>query len=117
MVVLAEYRPRYLPGLLTEMDMAAAGVRGAVGRLGRDRNPRRARRRPAPRRAWLRRGLRLGAVGGPLGAVNARNGLICTNDPIPFATYAPNYAEAFLVLLIGLTGAILGLVLLSRRWP
>ncbi|MDI6625742.1 MAG: hypothetical protein QME55_13505, partial [Brevundimonas sp.] len=58
-----------------------------------------------------------GAVGGLLGAVSARNGLICTNDPVPFAVYAPNYAEAFLVLLIGLTGALLGLALLDRRGP
>lgn len=117
MVVLAEFRLRYLPGLLTEMDMALQAcavlsvVSAAVGILGV--------RAGARRRAviGIAGAFGWGAVGGLLGAVSARNGLICTNDPIPFATYAPNYAEAFLVLLIGLTGAILGLALLGRRNP
>ena len=58
-----------------------------------------------------------GVVGGLLGAASARNGLICMNPPIPFAVYAPAYADALIVLLVGLTGAILGLALLGRRGP
>jgi hypothetical protein len=58
-----------------------------------------------------------GVLGALLGAANARNGLINMNPPIPFAIYAPAYADAFLVLLIGLTGALLCLGLLSLRRP
>lgn len=58
-----------------------------------------------------------GVLGAAYGAARARNGLINMNPPIPFSIYAPNYAEALLVLLIGLTGALLGLGLLSLRRP
>ena len=117
MVVLAEMRLRYLPSLLTDMDMvlqacavlsvvsAGVGIHGA--RTG-------ARRRAvigvAAAFGW-------GVLGAVLGVVSARNGLHCTNDPIAFAVYAPRYAEAFLVLLIGLTGAILGLLSLRKARP
>ena len=37
------------------------------------------------------------------------------NPPIPFAIYSQFYAEALIVLLVGLTGALLCLGLLSRR--
>lgn len=58
-----------------------------------------------------------GVVGALLGAADARNMLINMNPPIPFSVYAPNYAEALIVLLVGLTGAIVGLGLLSLRGP
>ena len=58
-----------------------------------------------------------GVLGAGLGVASARNGLFCTNDPIAFAVYAPRYADALIVLLVGLTGAILGLALLGRRSP
>jgi hypothetical protein len=56
-----------------------------------------------------------GLLGAVLGAATARNGLINMNPPIPFAIYAPFYAQALIVLLVGLTGALVGLALLSRR--
>ena len=58
-----------------------------------------------------------GVVGALLGAAYARDMLINMNPPIPFSVYAPNYAEALIVLLVGLTGAILGLGLPSLRGP
>lgn len=58
-----------------------------------------------------------GASGALLGAADARNMLINMNPPIPFSIYAPNYAEALIVLLVGLTGAILALGLPSLRGP
>jgi hypothetical protein len=59
-----------------------------------------------------------GVLGALYGAVNAQIGvIICMNPPIPFAFYAQFYAEALIVLLVGLTGALVGLVLLSRRHP
>lgn len=58
-----------------------------------------------------------GALGAVLGAANAPNGLICINPPIPFAIYAPDYAQALIVLLVGLSGAILCLALLAHRGP
>ena len=117
MVVLAGMRPRYLPYLLTDMDMVLQAcavlsvVSALIGILGV--------RAGARRRAVLGFAFAFGwgALGGLLGAVSARNGLHCTNGPVPFATYAPNYAEALIVLLVGLTGAILGLALLGRRRP
>lgn len=117
MVVLAEYRPRHLPYLLTDMDMvlqACAGlsvVSAAVGIIGMRAG---ARRRAVTGFAGA---FGWGVLGGLLGAASARNGLICTNGPVPFAIYAPNYAEAIIVLLVGLTGAILGVALLGRRSP
>jgi hypothetical protein len=58
-----------------------------------------------------------GVLGALLGAATARNGLINMNPPIPFAIYAPFYAQALIVLLVGLTGALVGLALLSRQRP
>lgn len=64
--------------------------------------------------AWA---LGWGALGAIYGAATARMMLINMNPPIPFYVYAPNYAEAAFVLLIGLTGAILCLVAASLRRP
>lgn len=58
-----------------------------------------------------------GVLGALYGAAGAQTGLIAINPPIPFAIYAPYYAEALIVLLVGLTGALIGLALLSRRHP
>lgn len=58
-----------------------------------------------------------GVLGALLGAATARNGLINMNPPIPFAIYAPFYAQALIVLMVGLTGALLCLGLLSLRRP
>jgi hypothetical protein len=58
-----------------------------------------------------------GALGAVYGTATARLMLINMNPPIPFYVYAPNYAEAAFVLLIGLTGAILCLVAASLRRP
>lgn len=58
-----------------------------------------------------------GVLGGLYGAAGARSMLINMNPPIPFSIYASNYAEAFLVLLIGLTGAMLCLGLFAARSP
>lgn len=55
-----------------------------------------------------------GVLGALYGASGARNVLINMNPPIPFYIYAPAYAEALVVLLVGLTGTLLGLALLSR---
>ena len=111
MVVLAEMRPHHLPYLPIHMDIVLkvcavlSVVSAAIGILG-------ARRRAvlgfAAAFVW-------GVLGALYGAANARIMLINMNPPIPFAVYAPNYAEALLVLLVGLTGAILGLALLGRR--
>lgn len=56
-----------------------------------------------------------GVLGGLYGAAIARSGLINMNPPIPFEVYAPSYAQALLVLLIGLTGAILTTLTELRR--
>lgn len=58
-----------------------------------------------------------GVLGAVLHAASAKNGLINMNPPIPFYIYAPAYADALIVLLVGLTGALLCLGLLSRRSP
>jgi hypothetical protein len=117
MVMLAGMRPRHLPYLLSDMDMvlkacaALSVVSAVIGVIGvRAGTRRRAVFGLAGAFGW-------GAVGGLLGAANARDGLINMNQPIPFYVFSPNYAEAFLVLLVGLTGALLGLTLLSRRRP
>ncbi len=55
-----------------------------------------------------------GVLGVLYGAAGARIGLFCMIPPIPFSAYAPAYAEALIVLLVGLTGALLGLGLLLR---
>jgi len=56
-----------------------------------------------------------GGLGALYGAAYARSGLISMNPPIPFAIYSQAYAEALLVLLAGLTGALIALGLLIRR--
>lgn len=114
MVMLAQIHPRYLPYLLTHMDIVLKAcavlsvVSAVIGFLGV--------RAGARRRAVIgfTAAFGWGVLGGLLGMAGARNGLICTNDPVPFATYAPNYAQALIVLLVGLTGALLGLALLGR---
>ncbi|MCS6626420.1 hypothetical protein N0B44_26210 [Roseibacterium beibuensis] len=117
MVVLAEIRPRYLPWLLIHMDIVLQAcavlsvVSAVIGILGV--------RAGARRRAvtGFSAAFGWGVLGGVLGMAGARVMLINMNPPIPFYVYAPGYAQAFLVLLVGLTGAILGLVLLGRRGP
>lgn len=56
-----------------------------------------------------------GTLGALYGAAGVQNGLINMNPPIPFYVYAPGYAEALWVLLIGLTGGILCLGLITVR--
>lgn len=58
-----------------------------------------------------------GVLGALFAVASAQNGLICINPPIPFSLYAPAYADVFLVLVIGLTGALLCLGLLGLRSP
>ncbi|HZW16094.1 MAG TPA: hypothetical protein VFF66_07545 [Brevundimonas sp.] len=111
----AGMRPHHAPYLLTDMDLvlkacaALSVVSAAIGIIGV--------RAGARRRAvlGLAGALGWGVLGGLLGAATARIGLIDLNPPIPFSVYAPGYAEALVVLLVGLTGALLGLGLLSRR--
>jgi len=67
----------------------------------------RARSRAAAGAGWA---LSWGVLGAILGTATARMMLINMNPPIPLSVYAPNYAEAVLVLLVGLTGAIACLV-------
>lgn len=101
--------------LLTDMDLVLKAcvvlsvVSAAIGIVGV-----RAAERPRP---WIGIGgaFGWGVLGSLLGAANAQNGLIAINPPIPFAIYAPFYAQALIVLLVGLTGALVGLALLSRR--
>lgn len=82
MIVLAEFRPRYLPSLLTEMDMAlqACAVLSVVSAVWAVFSVRAGARRRAV--LGIAGAFGWGAVGGLLGAVSARNGLICTNDPL-----------------------------------
>lgn len=117
MINLAGLAPTQLRFLLTDMDLVlkacvvlsvVSAVFGIIGvRAG------------ASRRALIAAGgaLGWGVLGALLGAASARIMLINMNPPFPFAIYAPNYAEALIVLLVGLTGALLGLALLSRRRP
>lgn len=115
MINLAEMRPRHALFLLTDMDLVLKAfvvlsvVSGVIGIVGV--------RAGARRRIVIGIGgaFGWGVLGALLGAANAQNGLICMNPPIPFAIYAPAYAEALIVLLVGLTGALLCLGLLSRR--
>ncbi len=58
-----------------------------------------------------------GVLGALLHAASAKNGLINMNPPIPFAIYAPAYADALIVLRVGLTGGLICLGLLSLRSP
>ena len=117
MVNLAGIRPDQLRFLLTDMDLVLkacavlSAVSAVIGILGV--------RAGARRRAVIGIGgaFGWGVLGALLGAASAQNGLFCMTGPIPFANYAPAYAEALIVLLVGLTGALLGLGLLGRRSP
>ena len=115
MASLVGMRPPHLTSLLTDMDIvlqafatlsvvsAAAGIIGL--RVGAQR---RATLGFAGAFGW-------GALGALYGAASARIMLINMTPPIPVSVYALGYAEALLVLLVGLTGALLGLGLLRRR--
>ncbi|MFN3669752.1 MAG: hypothetical protein ACK4VY_10620 [Brevundimonas sp.] len=115
MMTLAQLRPHHALLLLIHLSfvpkacVALLVVSAAIGILSL-----RAGARPRP----------LIGVGGAagwavLGALyveaSAQAGLISINPPIPFGFYAQYHAEALIVLLIGLTGALLCLALLSRR--
>jgi hypothetical protein len=113
MAGLAGIRPRHLPYLLTDMDIvmkvfvALSVVSAAMGVV-------RARTHAGVGAGWA---LGWGVLGALFGAATARMMLINMNPPIPFYVYAPNYATALLVLLIGLTGAILCVGLITVRRP
>jgi hypothetical protein len=113
MAGLAGIRPRHLPYLLTDMDIvmkvfvALSVVSAAMGVV-------RARTHTGVGAGWA---LGWGVLGALFGAATARMMLINMNPPIPFYVYAPNYATALLVLLIGLTGAILCVGLITVRRP
>ncbi len=114
MMTLAGMRPHHALWLLVDTDIvlkacAALSVASAAFAIVSARTGARPRARTgvAGALAW-------GVLGALYGAANARSMLIDINPPIPFAVYAPNYAAALLVLLIGLTGAIPGLLSLRR---
>ncbi len=118
LMILGGMRPHH--ALLTLIDMDSvlktfAGlsvVSAAVGIIGL--------RAGARRRGWIGIGAAVGwgVLGGLYGAAGARSVLINTTPPIPFSVYAPNYAAALIVLLIGLSAALLCLTMLSfRRRP
>ena len=115
MMTLAGMRPRDLLSLLIHMDFVLEAcavlsvVSAAIGIISL-----RAGARPRPV-IGVGGAFGWGALGALYGAASAQNGLICINPPIPFAIYAPAYAEALIVLLIGLSGALLCLGLLSLR--
>ncbi len=117
MINLAGYAPNQLQFLLTDMDLVLKAcvvlsvVSATIGIIGV--------RAGARRRAVIGFGgaFGWGVLGALVGAANAKNMLINMNPPIPFAVYAPNYAQALVVLLVGITGALLGLGLLSFRRP
>jgi hypothetical protein len=110
---LAGMRPEHLPFLLIYGDIVMKGlvalsvVSAAMGVV-------RARAHAVVGAGWA---LGWGALGALYGAATARMMLINMNPPIPFYVYAPNYAEALLVLLVGLTGAMLCLGLIKARRP
>lgn len=117
MINLAGYRPDQLRFLLTDMDLvlkafvALSVVSTAIGILG-------VRAGARPRAVLgIAGAFGWGVLGALYGAAGARNGLINMNPPIPFAIYAPAYADALIVLLVGVTGALLCLSLLSLRSP
>jgi hypothetical protein len=117
MMTLAQLRPHHALLLLINLDpvlktcVVLSVVSAAIGIVSA-----RAGARPRP---WIGVGgaFGWGVLGGLYGAASAHNGLVCINPPIPFAIYAQPYAEALIVLLIGLTGALVALGLLSRRRP
>lgn len=59
-----------------------------------------------------------GVLGALYGALNAHYGVLYHEyEPIPLSARAPFYTDALVVLLIGLTGTIICLAMLSRRSP
>ncbi|RYG18513.1 MAG: hypothetical protein EON96_04775 [Caulobacteraceae bacterium] len=117
MMTLAQLRPHHALLLLINLQLVMkACVVLSVVSAGIGIVSLRAGARPGP---WIGIGgaFGWGGLGALYGAANARNGLIQMNPPIPFAIYSQAYAEALIVLMIGLTGALLGLGLLSRRRP
>ncbi len=117
MMSLAQLRPHHALLLLIHLNLVLKAcvllsvISAAIGMLSL-----RAGARP---RLWIGVGgaFGWGALGGLYGAAGAQSGLINVNPPIPFAMYSQFYAEALIVLLVGLTGALLCLGLLSRRRP
>jgi hypothetical protein len=110
---LAGMRLEHLPFLLIYADIVMKGL-VALSVASAAMGVVRARSHAGVGAGWA---LAWGVLGALFGAATARMMLINMNPPIPFYVYAPNYATALLVLLIGLTGAILCLGLLSRRRP
>jgi len=117
MMSLAQLRPHHALLLLIDLNLVLKAcvllsvISAAIGMLSL-----RAGARP---RLWIGFGgaFGWGALGGLYGAAGAQSGLINMNPPIPFAMYSQFYAEALIVLLVGLTGALLCLGLLSHRRP
>jgi hypothetical protein len=117
MMTLAQLRPHHALLLLINLDpvmtacVALSVLSAAIGIISL-----RAGARPRPL-IGVGGAFGWGVLGALYGAAGAQNGLVCINPPIPFAIYAQHYAEALIVLLIGLTGALVCLGLLSRRRP
>lgn len=113
--MLAGMGPRRLPYLLLDMDtvLKTCGVLSVVSAIIGFISLRAGARSGAT--VGFAGAFAWGLVGSVLGTAGARSMLINMPPPISFAVYAPNYAAALLVLLIGLTGALVGLALLSRR--
>ncbi|RYY22257.1 MAG: hypothetical protein EOP62_23490, partial [Sphingomonadales bacterium] len=105
MMTLAQLRPHHALLLLINLQLVMKAcvvlsvVSAAIGIVSL-----RAGARPSP---WIGIGgaFGWGGLGALYGAAGARSGLINMNPPIPFAIYSQAYAEALIVLLIGLTGA------------
>ena len=117
MMTLAQLRPHHALLLLINLQLVmTACVVLSVVSTGIGIVSLRAGARPGP---WIGIGgaVGWGGLGALYGAAGAQSGLINMNPPIPFAIYSQAYAEALIVLLVGLTGALLGLGLLSRRRP
>jgi hypothetical protein len=117
MMSLAQLRPHHALLLLIDLNLVLKAcvllsvISAAIGMLSL-----RAGARPRLR-IGVGGAFGWGALGGLYGAAGAQSGLINMNPPIPFAIYSQFYAEALIVLLVGLTGALLCLGLLSRRRP
>jgi hypothetical protein len=117
MMTLAQLRPHHALLLLIDLGFVMkACVLLSVVSAGIGIVSLRAGARPGP---WIGIGgaLGWGVLGAAYGAAGVRSGVIAMNSTIPFAVYAQFYAEALIVLVVGLTGALLVLGLLSRRRP
>lgn len=117
MMILGGMRPRHLLYLLTDLNpvetacVALSVISTVIGIVSlRAGERRRALIGVAGAVGW-------GVLGALYGVAGARSMLINMNPPIPFSVYAPNYAAALVVLLVGLTGALLGLGLLGLLRP